>query len=79
MMGNMMGNMMFYGMGGILMMLFWAVVIIGGGYLLFRALNSNSRNSRTDDEALRILRERYARGEVTEEEYETKMKSLGSR
>lgn len=72
----MMGNMMFYGMGGLFMMLFWAVVVIGGGFLIYRMLSNRNGTQEENDSALRILRERYAKGEISEEEYEKKRSDL---
>lgn len=73
-MGHMMGNMMFYGMGGLLMAIFWAVVFVGGGYLIYTFLQDKEKGQ--EDHAEKILRERFARGELTEEEYDQKMKTL---
>ncbi len=72
-----------YGMnsfGGIIMMiLFWALIIIGIVYLVRNLTNNNSSNNnynrdnnrdnnRQDNSAVNIARERYARGEITKEE-----------
>lgn len=66
-----------YGMhsfGGVIMMvLFWALVIIGIVYLVKNINNnsnikSNNSNRRQEDNAIKIARERYARGEITKEE-----------
>jgi len=79
MMGFGRGWGMGYGMhssGGVIMMiLFWALIIIGIVYLI-RNLNNNNRNDNydnrnnrsPDDNAVNIARERYARGEITKEE-----------
>ena len=67
--------MMGFGMGfnGIWMIIFW-VVIIGGGIwalaTLFPKANSSPPAERGND-ALAILQERYARGEITKEEYQS--------
>lgn len=67
-------------MGGPLMMimmaLFWGAVIYGV-FLLFRRL-SGSRCTSADqpDRAVAILRERYAKGEITHEEFERMRKEL---
>ncbi|MTI61818.1 MAG: SHOCT domain-containing protein [Firmicutes bacterium] len=79
MMGFGRGWEMGYGMhsiGGVIMMiLFWALIIIGIVYLV-RNLTNNNRNDNynnranrsQDDNAVNIARERYARGEITKEE-----------
>jgi uncharacterized membrane protein len=69
-----MGHMMFYGIGGLLMTLFWAVVVVGGGYLIYKLLGSQQKE--TEDSAMVILRERYARRELTEDEYNRKIEML---
>ena len=74
--------MMGFGMGlnSIWMIIFW-VVIIGGGILLLAALfprtNSAPTTERRDD-PLAILKERYARGELSKEEYESIRHDLGT-
>jgi putative membrane protein len=72
MMDHMMGNMMFYGLGGLLMAIFWAVVFVGGGYLIYTFLQNKEKN--TENKAEEILRERFARGEMTKEEFQEKIK-----
>jgi len=50
------------------------VVLIGGAIAALvwfsRRSSAGPASGRREDEALRILRERYARGELTREEYE---------
>jgi putative membrane protein len=53
--------------------------VLIGAYFLIRALVLRSLPfgaPRGEDEALRILKERYARGEITKEEYEQRRKDL---
>jgi len=65
-----------WGVGMMLMMLvFWGVVIIGI-VLAIRWAVSQGRESRPTDAALDILRQRYARGDISKEEFETKKKDL---
>jgi putative membrane protein len=67
-----------YGMGFggfILMILFW-VVIIGGSIALLAAIfpkigTSLKNRSGSEDDPLMILKQRYARGELSKEEFET--------
>jgi putative membrane protein len=64
-----------WGFGMMLMMvLFWALVIVGL-VVLVRWLVGQGRDSR-GDAALEILRQRYARGEINQEEFETKKRDL---
>ena len=67
-------GMGFGGFGFIFMGLFW-IVIIGAGIWLLSNLfpkNNESQTRPSDNEtALDILKQRYARGELTKEEYES--------
>lgn len=75
--GTMMGWMMFFST------IFWVglmVVLIFGLIWMSRGFGAVGRTGlkgrAADDEALRILRERYARGEVDRKEFEEKKKDL---
>ncbi|MGE5648560.1 MAG: SHOCT domain-containing protein [Bacillota bacterium] len=62
-----------------LMHMVWGVLIVGGvAALLLWALGHLFRPWRAagEDRALEILRERYARGEISREEYEERRKVL---
>lgn len=65
-------GMMGYG-GGILWLLFWILVIIGLA-LLIRYLWQGGK--REEESALEILKKKYARGEISKEEFEEKKKDL---
>lgn len=57
-----------------------APVILGiiGAALGIRWLMRATDRSHSTDRAVAILRERYARGEISKEEFEAKMRDLGS-
>jgi putative membrane protein len=61
----------------LLMLVFWGLVIAGLAVAL-RWLLSLARDPRRDraDAALDILRQRYARGEISREEFEAKKRDL---
>jgi putative membrane protein len=61
---------------GIGMMLVWLVVLIGIGYLLYRGLVGRVEPSITTDRALEELRVAYARGDLSEEEFEERRAKL---
>ena len=74
--------------GSLMMLLFWGGLIVLG-VLAFRALShgghmsaggssnpSSGTVSGSGNRALDILRERYARGEITKDEYETMRRDL---
>ncbi len=64
-----------WGIGMMLMMLvFWGLVIVAL-VLGVRWLISEGKSPRSDS-ALEILRQRYARGEINKEEFETKKQEL---
>lgn len=71
--------MMGYGFGGFfggfIMLLFWALVIVGIIALVRHLSNGNQRIG-SPKSALDILKERYAKGEVNKEEFEAKKKDL---
>jgi putative membrane protein len=75
-------GMMGYGVGwvmGIINIIFWVVVIVGVIYLI-KWLSASSkrgdRETKSENTALDILRERYAKGEINKEEFEEKKKVL---
>lgn len=65
-----------WGIGMMLMMLvFWGVIIVGF-VLGIRWLMTQGREPHRTDTALDILRQRYARGDISKEEFEAKKKDL---
>jgi putative membrane protein len=75
---GMMGGGWGYGMGwfgGLMMLAFWALVIVGLVFLI-RWLALMGRERRGEDSALEILKQRYAKGEISKEEFEEKKKDL---
>lgn len=71
-----------WGSGGIVMELFmgffWIVAVVAVGALLWTALHKSSAGATPhgSGSALRILEERYARGEIGKEEFEQKRRDL---
>ena len=62
------------GFGSLFMLLFWGLIIVGL-ILVIRQLWKPSDRSQTSS-ALSIAAERYARGEISKEEFETIKKNL---
>ena len=58
----------------LMMLLFWGVVI-AGLVLGIRWLSSQGKEARGDS-AMEILRQRYARGEINKEEFESRKRDL---
>jgi len=61
---------------GIGMMLVWLVILVGIGYLLYRGLVGRVGSSITGDRALEELRVAYARGDLSDEEFEERRANL---
>ncbi len=80
----MMGGFGFFGLGMVLMVLFW-VAVIGGAIWLVAALvrgnqgmGASGTGSGTGAQApLDILQTRYAKGEITQEQFEEMKRTLG--
>ena len=81
------GYMGGYGMGwfgGIFMIVFWILVIVGLVFLIKWLVQSTKEHSSlgryessgTSGRALDILKERYARGEIDKQEFEEKKRDL---
>lgn len=58
---------------GIVMQLLFLAALVGGGYLVYRAVAGGDSGS---DRALEELRLAYARGELSDEEYEQRREAL---
>lgn len=59
-----------WGIGmGIMMIIFWVVVIIGIVYLV-RYLGKGPRGPEPQEKPLDILKKRYAKGEITKEQFD---------
>jgi len=69
------GMMWGWGMGWILMIIFWGLVVVGLIFLI-RWLVGMSKTAKPEESALDILKKRYARGEIDREEFEQKKKDL---
>lgn len=60
---------------GIVWLLFWAAIVIGGVYLFRRRLPQRD----SVESATKALAERYARGEIDEDEYRKRLHVLRER
>ena len=70
--------MTFGSVWGVLWMLVLVALTVGAAVVLTRALLPGSERRRRDgaDDALDVLRARYARGEIDEDEYRTRRETL---
>lgn len=65
--------------GGIFMIIFWILILVGLVFLIKWLIQSTSRGHTGNaggNRALEILEERYARGEIDKAEFETKKTDL---
>ncbi|KXS37950.1 MAG: putative membrane protein [Halomonadaceae bacterium T82-2] len=67
------GHMLF---GGIMMLIFWGLVIALIVMLVMRLAGSRTRAHSTHKDAMELLRERYARGEIDHQEFEARKRDL---
>jgi putative membrane protein len=70
------GMMGGYGFGGIFMVVFWIVVVIGIVFLIRWLVQSTRGGGGSGESALDILKRRYAAGEINKKEFEQKKKDL---
>ena len=70
-----------FGFGGVWMLLFWVFVIAGIVWLVLTLSRSQTRERGSSHDAVQILEERLARGEIDAEEFRTRRAALerGSR
>ena len=63
------------GFGWLFMVVFWILVILGIVYLVRLIIGSEKRGA-NEESALNILKKRYAKGEISKEEFEEKKKDV---
>jgi putative membrane protein len=60
--------------GGLFMLFFWVLIIVGAVFFL-KSLTQD-QNKKQHKDSMEILKERYAKGEINEEEFEQRKKDL---
>ncbi len=65
-----------FGGGGIFMIFFWGLIILGVVYLVKIILGGGSTEEKKNESAQEILEKRFARGEISKEEFEKAMEVL---
>ena len=70
------------GLGGLVMVLFWLVLIVGAVWLARGLFPTGQQppasSTRLEPSADEILKQRYARGEITKEQFEQMRRDLGA-
>jgi len=70
------GLMSFGWFGWIFMILWWTLIIAGIAALIQWLINQSRGNGTREKSPLEILKERYARGEIDQKEFEERKKNL---
>ena len=65
-----------FGGGGIFMILFWVLIILGAVYLVKALLGGGSNEEKRSESAQEVLEKRFAKGEMSKEEFEDAMTVL---
>ena len=65
-----------FGGGGIFMILFWVLIIMGVVYLVKILLGGASTEGKRSESAQEVLKKRFAKGEMNKEEFEDAMEVL---
>ena len=65
-----------FGGGGIFMILFWVLIILGVIYLVKMLLGDGSTEQKKGESAQEVLEKRFARGEMSKEEFEDAIEVL---
>ncbi len=68
------GAGLWWAFGGIFMILFWVGLVILISWIVMKIVKGSSSESKSD--ALDIVKERYAKGEISKEEFEQIKKDL---
>ena len=65
-----------FGGGGIFMILFWVLIILGVVYLVKMFLGGGPNEEKKSESAQEVLEKRFAKGEMNKEEFEDAMEVL---
>lgn len=65
------------GFGGGVMWLFWIALLVVAIWIIRAAITSGDNTLEKGKSSLDILKERYAKGEIDQHEFEQKRKALG--
>lgn len=71
----MFGDHVGFGFGGVFMWIFWVFLVVAI-FVLIKSFAGSGSSASSPESPLEILRKRYARGEITEAEFEQHRKTL---
>ncbi|MCK5359099.1 MAG: SHOCT domain-containing protein [Gammaproteobacteria bacterium] len=71
----MFGDHVGFGFGGVFMWIFWVFLVVAI-FVLIKSFAGSGSSASLPESPLEILRKRYARGEITEAEFEQHRKTL---
>ncbi|OGW57297.1 MAG: hypothetical protein A2Z09_01120 [Nitrospirae bacterium RBG_16_43_8] len=63
------------GFGWLLMVIFWILIVLGAVYLI-KFIVGRAKRMEREDSPLDILKKKYAKGEISKEEFEEKKKDI---
>ncbi|MHB8772774.1 MAG: SHOCT domain-containing protein [Syntrophales bacterium] len=72
------GHMMPYGYGGIFMWVLFLIILVVIIYGISRGGYSSGKSGPTGETPLEILKKRYAKGEITKDQFDQMKNDLGS-
>jgi putative membrane protein len=67
------GGMMSWFGGGIMMIVSWVLIIF---FIVWVSKQMSDKNSKSNNKSIDILKERYAKGEISKEQFESMKKDL---
>ena len=65
-----------WGFGWVFMLIFWALILLGIAALVKWLIGASTGGGTREKTPLDLLKERYARGEIDQEEFERKKRDL---
>lgn len=71
----MFGDHVGFGFGGVFMWIFWVFIIVAI-FVLVKSFSAGGSSASSSESPMEILRKRYAKGEISDDEFEHRRKEL---